>query len=52
MGMLYILVLLPFFGDWYPVDRYRKAAVVIEGVMGWLILALFIVTLANVMIRP
>ena len=40
------------FGDWYPVDRYRKAAVVIEGLLGWLILALFIVTLANVMIRP
>jgi len=40
------------FGDWYPVDRYRKAAVVIEGLMGWLTLALFLVTLANVMIRP
>ena len=40
------------FGDWYPVDRYRKAAVVIEGLLGWLTLALFLVTLANVMIRP
>lgn len=40
------------FGDWYPVDRYRKAAVVIEGLVGWLTLALFLVTLANVMIRP
>ncbi|MBK5189965.1 MAG: pentapeptide repeat-containing protein [Methanosarcinales archaeon] len=39
-------------GDLYPADRYRKAAVVIEGLLGWLILALFIVTLANVMIRP
>ena len=39
-------------GDLDPADRYRKAAVVIEGLFGWLILALFIVTLANVMIRP
>jgi uncharacterized protein YjbI with pentapeptide repeats len=39
------------YGDWYPVDRYR-IVVMIEGVLGWLLLALFIVTLANVMIRP
>ena len=39
------------YGDWYPEDRYRKF-VMIEGVLGWLLLALFIVTLANVMIRP
>ena len=39
------------YGDWYPKDRYRKF-VMIEGLLGWLILALFIVTLANVMIRP
>jgi hypothetical protein len=39
------------YGDWYPKDRYRKF-VMIEGVLGWLLLALFIVTLANVMIRP
>ena len=39
------------FGDWYPVDRYRMA-VMIEGLVGWLTLALFLVTLANVMIRP
>ena len=39
------------YGDWYPVDRYRKF-VMIEGVLGWLLLALFLVTLANVMIRP
>jgi len=40
------------YGDLYPADRYRMAAVVIEGLVGWLILALFLVTLANVMIRP
>lgn len=39
------------YGDWYPKDRYR-IVVMIEGVLGWLLLALFIVTLANVMIRP
>ncbi|KAF5434331.1 Ion channel [Candidatus Methanophagaceae archaeon] len=39
------------YGDWYPEDRYRKF-VMIEGVLGWLLLALFLVTLANVMIRP
>ena len=39
------------YGDWYPKDRYRKF-VMIEGLVGWLILALFLVTLANVMIRP
>jgi hypothetical protein len=39
------------YGDWYPIDRYR-IVVMIEGVLGWLLLALFIVTLANVMIRP
>ena len=40
------------YGDLYPADRYRKVAVMIEGLFGWLILALFLVTLANVMIRP
>ena len=39
------------YGDWYPVDRYRTF-VMIEGLFGWLTLALFLVTLANVMIRP
>ena len=39
------------YGDWYPADRYRKF-VMIEGLVGWLTLALFLVTLANVMIRP
>ena len=39
------------YGDWYPKDRFRKY-VVIEGLLGWLILALFLVTSANVMIRP
>ena len=40
------------YGDLYPADRYRMVAVTIEGLVGWLILALFLVTLANVMIRP
>jgi len=39
------------YGDWYPTDKYRKF-VMIEGLVGWLTLALFLVTLANVMIRP
>ncbi|KAB3548030.1 MAG: two pore domain potassium channel family protein, partial [ANME-2 cluster archaeon] len=39
------------YGDWYPKDRYRMF-VMIEGLLGWLTLALFLVTLANVMIRP
>ncbi|KAF5431075.1 hypothetical protein C5S36_11390 [Candidatus Methanophagaceae archaeon] len=39
------------YGDWYPIDRYR-IVVMIEGVFGWLLLALFLVTLANVMIKP
>jgi hypothetical protein len=29
------------YGDWYPEDRYR-IVVMIEGVLGWLLLALFI----------
>jgi len=40
------------YGDLYPADRSRMVAVMIEGLLGWLILALFLVTLANVMIRP
>jgi len=40
------------YGDLYPADRYRMTAVMIEGLLGWLTLALFLVTLANVMIRP
>ena len=39
------------FGDWYPVGRYR-ILVIIEGLLGRLTLALFLVTLANVTIRP
>ena len=40
------------YGDLYPADRCRMVAVMIEGLLGWLTLALFLVTLANVMIRP
>jgi uncharacterized protein YjbI with pentapeptide repeats len=38
------------YGDWYPLDRHRKV-VMIEGIIGWLTLSLFLVTLANVIIR-
>ncbi len=38
------------YGDWYPLDRHRKV-VMIEGIFGWLTLSLFLVTLANVIIR-
>jgi hypothetical protein len=37
------------YGDWYPLDRHRKG-VMIEGIVGWLTLSLFLVTLANVII--
>ncbi len=39
------------YGDLYPRDKFRKL-VMIEGFLGWLTLGLFLVTLANVMIRP
>lgn len=38
------------YGDWYPLDRHRKV-VMIEGIVGWLTLSLFLVTLANLIIR-
>lgn len=38
------------YGDWYPRDNYRKF-VIIEGLLGWMLLALFLITLAKVMIR-
>ncbi len=38
------------YGDWYPQDEHR-ILVMIEGVVGWLLLSLFLVTLASVMIR-
>jgi len=38
------------YGDWYPLDRHRNV-VMIEGIVGWLTLSLFLVTLANVIIR-
>lgn len=38
------------YGDWYPLDKHRKV-VMFEGIFGWLILSLFLVTLASVMIR-
>ena len=38
------------YGDWYPLDRHRKV-VMLEGIVGWLTLSLFLVTLANVIIR-
>ena len=39
------------YGDWYPV-KWCRTVVMVEGLFGWLTLALFLVTLANVMIRP
>ncbi len=38
------------YGDWYPQDEHR-ILVMIEGILGWLLLSLFLVTLASVMIR-
>jgi hypothetical protein len=38
------------YGDWYPQDKHRTL-VMIEGIVGWLTLSLFLVTLANVVIR-
>lgn len=38
------------YGGWYPLDKHRKL-VMIEGIVGWLTLSLFLVTLANVIIR-
>ncbi len=38
------------YGDWYPLDRHRKV-VMFQGILGWLTLSLFLVTLANVIIR-
>ena len=37
------------YGDWYPKDEHRKV-VMAEGIVGWLLLALFLVTLARIMI--
>lgn len=39
------------YGDWYPKDNFRKW-VMLEGLLGWITLGLFLVTLTNVMIRP
>ena len=39
------------YGDWYPKDNFRKW-VMLEGLLGWLTLGLFLVTLTNVTIRP
>ncbi len=38
------------YGDWHPVGIYRYFAMV-EGLVGWLIMALFLVTLGKVWIR-
>jgi len=38
--------------SWLTHVRLVKFALIFEGLLGWLILALFLVTLANVMIRP
>jgi len=38
------------YGDWHPVG-WRRYAAMIEGLVGWLIMALFLVTLGKVWIR-
>jgi len=38
------------YGDWYPLDEHRKV-VMFQEIVGWLLLLLFLVTLANVIIR-
>jgi hypothetical protein len=38
------------YGDWYPEDRYR-IVVMIEGVLGWLFLALFVATFTDVILN-
>jgi len=38
------------YGDWYPTGKYRLF-VMLEGILGWLLLALFLVTLTNIMIK-
>jgi len=40
--------------DWRPSDRYVgwKYVIMIEDILGWLLLTLFVVTLTRVMIRP
>jgi hypothetical protein len=37
-------------GEWYPKDNYRKW-VTLEGLLGWIMLGIFMTTLTNVMIR-
>jgi hypothetical protein len=37
-------------GEWYPKDNYRKW-VTLEGLLGWVMLGIFMATLSNVMIR-
>lgn len=36
--------------DWYPKDSFRKL-VTLEGLLGWIMLGIFMATLTNVMIR-
>jgi len=37
-------------GEWYPQDNYRKW-VTLEGLLGWIMLGIFMATLANILIR-
>lgn len=39
------------FGDWYPAKRCSKFMAMIEGFLGWIMLSLFLITLARTWIR-
>jgi uncharacterized protein YjbI with pentapeptide repeats len=39
------------FGDWYPAKKYSKFFAMIEGFLGWIMLSLFLITLARTWIR-
>lgn len=39
------------FGDWYPAKTHSKIVAMIEGFLGWIMLSLFLITLARTWIR-
>ena len=40
------------YGEWMPREVWYQRLVIIEGLVGWFLMTLFVVTLTNVMIRP
>src|SRR5665647_1021043 len=38
--------------DWYSKNNYFKILIALEGLLGWVMLAIFIATLNNVLMRP